>query len=190
MTAELHANLGWDPLQQQRGFRRLLDAFARPGEVVKLAPPARMPAWLFALAILCDREVTLADPGSALSPSERRFLQAREATPGEAQFVLLDGRAAVPAGFAPRLGTLECPEHGATLVMTCAAVGRGPERLALSGPGIPGARDLALDGLDPSWIAERARWVDRFPQGVDLLLADGERVAALPRTTRVALEVR
>lgn len=186
MTGELAA---WDPLGQQRAFRRLLDAFARPGEVTEL--PGRPPAtaWLQALAMLCDREVSLADPAGLLAPEERRFLQARDAAPNDARFVLLDGRAPVPEGFSPCLGSLTSPERGATLVLVCAGIGQGPARLSVSGPGVPGRRLLCLAGLDGSWLDRRARWVSRFPVGVDLLLADAGRVAALPRTTRVEPEV-
>lgn len=180
----------WDPLDQQRRFRRLLDAFARPAEASALAVvPSAAPAWLLALAMLCDREVSLADPDGLLAPRERRLLQASDAAPGDGRFVLVDGRAPAPPGFSPRLGTLDSPELGATIVLVCGALGRGALCLAASGPGVPGVRRLSVGGLDRSWLERRAGWVARFPLGADLLLADATHVAALPRTTRVELEV-
>ena len=69
------------------------------------------------------------------------------------------------------------------------AASAGPLRLGLSGPGVPGRRELLVYGLPAAAIAARNQACAEYPLGVDLVLAttDG-RVAALPRTTTVTIE--
>ena len=180
----------WQADIQQRVFRELVEAFARPGEVRDLTP------WLdgataqrAVLATLMDGETTLADPHARLAAADWPLLQARLGTAEDARYVVADGRRA--PGFEPALGTLESPESGATLLIDVNAVGSGPLALELAGPGIEGQgvagrRELRLDGLHPDWLLRRADWTAGFPLGVDLLLADATRIVALPRTTRAA----
>lgn len=166
-------------------FRRLLDAAARPGTLAELGPELEgATAWLAVLSVFVDRAVTFADPQELLADRERAFLPHRSAHPGSAAWLLLDGRRAPPADFAPELGSLEEPERGATLVLRVEGLGRG-RPLLLAGPGIDGVRAIAIDGLDPAWIAARASWCELFPRGVDLVLADREQALVLPRTTRI-----
>jgi alpha-D-ribose 1-methylphosphonate 5-triphosphate synthase subunit PhnH len=62
----------------------------------------------------------------------------------------------------------------------------GGRRLRLSGPGIPGTRDLLVTGLPPGFVAVRRELTGGFPAGADLLLVspDGD-LAGLPRTTLI-----
>jgi len=174
----------FSPACRQRVFRRLLDAAARPGTVAELSDlAAGAPAWLAVLSVFVDRAVSFADPDGLLGTRDRAFLPARSEAPDRAAWLLRDGRRPVPACFVPALGTLEEPERGATLALRVEGVGRG-RSLHLSGPGIEGSRSLAVAGLDPSWLTARCGWCAFFPRGVDVVLADRERVAVLPRTTR------
>ena len=177
--------LVFSPACRQRVFRRLLDATARPGTIVQLSElAAGAAAWLAVLSVFVDRAVGFADPDGLLSDRERAGLPVRPEAPERAGWLLRDGRSSVPAGFTPELGTLEEPERGATLVLRVETVGRG-RSLRLTGPGIEGARVVAVEGLERSWLASRHSWCAFFPRGVDLMLADRERVVVLPRTTRV-----
>lgn len=171
----------WRPTTQQRIFRRLLDCFAHPGRIGSCVDAGRE-APLAVLAALTDGATTLADPHGRLSPADWPLLEARPEAAERAAFVLADGGRG--PDFAPCLGTLAAPEAGATLVLALAALGRGP-RLRLAGPGIAAESMLAVDGLDPGWLSARAQWVAQFPLGVDLILCDGTRFAALPRSTRI-----
>jgi alpha-D-ribose 1-methylphosphonate 5-triphosphate synthase subunit PhnH len=173
----------WHPATQQQTFRRLLDCFAYPGRVAADVNTDRE-ALLALLATLLDAEVDLADPHRLVAASDWPKLEARPGMADAAAFVVADG-ARVP-DFTPRLGTLESPERGATLILTISAVGEGP-RLRLSGPGVPECAELALTGLHPGWVSARSEWVASFPLGIDLILCDGTRFAALPRTTIIQL---
>ncbi len=58
----------------------------------------------------------------------------------------------------------------------------------LTGPGIAGESSLGAEGLPEQFWAMLLKNHAMFPRGVDVLLAAGMLVAALPRTTRVEPE--
>lgn len=174
----------WQPAMQQRVFRRLLDCFAYPGRVAGIEDTGRK-ALVAVLATLLDGEAALADPHGLLTPADWPKLEACAAGSESAQFVVADGSRA--PDFTPPLGTLASPELGATLVLRVQTLGQGPV-LHLTGPGISGETRLKVTGLAACWIAARAEWTSAFPLGVDIVLCDDSRIAALPRTTRVSIE--
>jgi alpha-D-ribose 1-methylphosphonate 5-triphosphate synthase subunit PhnH len=175
---------GWDPARQQHVFRCLMEAFAYPGRVLALASGPGEAARL-ALATLVDAGVSLADPHDLLGPLDWLRLEATPVPPEQADFILCSGR--IPPGFQPRLGSLENPEQSATVLVRVERLGSG-QALELAGPGIQDTQELRVAGLAPEWWSRRDAWVAAFPMGIDLLLVDGERAAALPRTTRVVVQ--
>lgn len=180
----------WMPDAQQQAFRAVLDGFARPGTPV---PAQQHGAVLMFLSAVLDESVSLADPLGLVGTDARRLLLAPTAPATQARFVLLDGRRTPDAGFQPALGTLESPELGATLVLSVDALSDAPSPadaavvLQLQGPGVPGARLLAVTGLHHEWLERRAAWVAAYPLGVDIVLAASNALVALPRTTRIAV---
>jgi alpha-D-ribose 1-methylphosphonate 5-triphosphate synthase subunit PhnH len=175
----------WFPPMQQRIFRDLLHVFSYPGRVAKSIASEPF-TWLALLAALTDREVSLADPHRLITADMWPKLEARSDTPERAAFIVAEGKCVMD--FQPGIGSLESPEAGATLLLRVAELGentRGGVRLTLSGPGIQGHTELSVSGLHPSWLIARAGLVTAFPLGVDLLLCDEYRFAALPRTIRI-----
>ncbi|PPI83072.1 phosphonate C-P lyase system protein PhnH [Marinobacter maroccanus] len=175
----------WSPLFQQRAFRALMTAFSFPGRRQPLPPcvDAKGPACI--AAVLCDNEVTLADPDHLIQPDDIRRLGIGEASVENAGFIIADGSRA--PSFEPALGSLAEPEQGATLIIRVASLdGTTAFPLTLRGPGIEGTQSLGLRGLHDGWLAERARWNRNFPMGVDLILVDDTQVVALPRTTQIS----
>ncbi len=175
----------WQPLTQQRAFRALMRAFAYPGRPAALADSGTT-ALTAVLATLLDGEASLADPHEKMDAADWPRLEARRAAPEAADFIVLDGRRA--PDFAPRLGTLESPEKGATLIVQVAALGAGDgvdKALSLTGPGIADTAQLAVTGLNPAWLAARRDWCAAFPLGVDFILVDAQQAVCLPRTTRI-----
>ena len=172
----------WQPLTQGAVFRQLLQAFSYPGRVATVAE--KDSALAHVLATLIDTEVTLADPHQLVEPRLLALLEARPAEPELAQFVVACADSA--PRFTPALGTLEAPEQGATLVLCVERLGEG-QALSVSGPGVDGTLTLRVQGLNPAWLAARATWSAHFPLGVDIILVDRERIAALPRTSCVNL---
>ncbi len=173
----------WRPETHQALFRRILDVAARPGQIADLSDLLDgRPAALAALATFCDNTQTLADLTGGLSASDLAFLDVGTAPVETAGFILASG-AGAPA-FAPRLGSLDAPEGGATIVVLVDNLTDG-STLTLTGPGIAGRTAVSPSGFAPGWLDARARWCADFPMGVDLVLADPTRVAVLPRTTRI-----
>ncbi|MCW7541332.1 phosphonate C-P lyase system protein PhnH [Aquabacterium sp. A7-Y] len=189
-----------DPVHEtQQVFRRLLDAMSRPGRIyavdaARLSPPAGLGA--AAAAVL----LSLADPELRvwLCPSYAegrladwlRFHTGARivASPEAADWLVLPAASASPELWSQAgAGTDEAPHTSATLLIDLPQLGDAP-RLRLRGPGIEHEHTLAPEGLEAAfWRARIAREAD-FPRGADLVLACGERLAALPRSTRIALE--
>lgn len=183
LTTEQHDSV-WSPLYQQRAFRALMTAFSFPGrrQPLPLCSDATGPTCI--AAVLCDNEVSLADPDQLIQPADIRRLGIREASLESAGFIIADGSRA--PDFAPALGSLAEPEQGATIIVRVASLeGSNDFPLILEGPGIQDTQALAVSGLNSQWLAERARWNRNFPMGVDLILVDDTQVVALPRTTRI-----
>ena len=177
----------WQPRMQQQLFRGLLQAFSYPGRIAACADHGA-PAWLAVLAALVDGETTLADPQKMLDEAWWPKLEARSASPEQAAFILLDGSYAPELN--PRLGTLEAPEAGATLLLrvdSLHADAGGELNLRLNGPGILQQVALGVSGLHPAWISARNVWVENFPLGIEMVLCDENRFVALPRTTRIVM---
>lgn len=180
----LTLDLIWQPDNQQAQFRTLLNAMSRPGRLYPAGDISGTGAiMLGVLATLLDGEVSLADPYDLLLDEDWLMLQTRLASPESADYILCD--ASRPPTFIPKLGTLPSPEQSATLFLIVSELGGHGIQLKLTGPGIAISQDLIISGLDTDWLMEREDWNSAFPLGVDIILLDGMRLTALPRTTRV-----
>jgi alpha-D-ribose 1-methylphosphonate 5-triphosphate synthase subunit PhnH len=182
-----------DPVfDAQAVFRALMEAVARPGSIHRLgavaAPPAPLgPAAGAILLAVSDADTPVyLDPSFAAAVDWLRFQTGAPVIgePGRAVLAVLAGLDAHPLDAFP-LGTAEYPDRSATLIVQLASLRDGTP-LILTGPGIADRSAIAPHpvpaGFVAAWDANRAR----FPRGVDLILAAGEEMAGLPRTTRVA----
>lgn len=180
-----------DPqLDAQRVFRQLLQAMARPGQIVPIdrLPEAPKPlsgaAAALALTLFdLDTPIWLDE---ALRTAAGDYFAFHTGAPasadiGEAAFVLVaDGRR-LPDLSKVALGDPEYPERAATVIVQVERM-RIEAGHRLRGPGILGHVDVAVDGLAPEfWSAVRANQ-KRFPLGFDAVLVAGDMVLALPRT--------
>ncbi|MBC8318337.1 MAG: phosphonate C-P lyase system protein PhnH [Desulfobulbaceae bacterium] len=176
----------WQPENQQRIFRALMEAMARPGSVHCLGN------WLDGthgyrgvLASLLDIQSTLSDCHNLLEAGDWPLLQARPEVVEKADYLLCRGNAQ-PSGD-PKVGTLSCPDQSATLLVQIEALGHGKQTLVLRGPGIKTSCTLQLEGFGAGWLELREQSLS-FPLGIDIILVDQHSVTAIPRTSR--LEVR
>tara|TARA_R110002110_G_scaffold95681_1_gene247209 strand:+ start:118 stop:678 length:561 start_codon:yes stop_codon:yes gene_type:complete len=172
------------PVAASHAFRAVMTAMARPGEIMQIVgaqPPAPLsPAAGAVLLTLCDPETPL-------------FLAKRYDTQPVRDWITFHTGApfvqAAAAMFAvgewdqlPLLefsrGTPEYPDRSATLIV---------ERETLTNSGAvlegPGIKDRALLSL-PETHAFREN-ASLFPLGLDFVFTCGDRLAALPRSTRV-----
>jgi alpha-D-ribose 1-methylphosphonate 5-triphosphate synthase subunit PhnH len=183
-TALQHDSV-WSPLFHQRAFRALMTAFSFPGRPQQLPPCVDATGPTCIAAVLCDNEVTLADPDQLIQPEDIRRLGIGEASVEKAGFIIADGSRA--PSFEPALGSLAEPEQGSTLIIRVASVNDSTAfPLTLRGPGIDGTQSIAVRGLHNEWLTKRAHWNRNFPMGVDLILVDNTQVVALPRTTQIS----
>lgn len=173
------------PLQSARAFRAVLEALARPGRIERLEgaappPPLSPAAGVLALVLFGpDTPVHLA-PGHD-TPQVRDWLAFHTGAPlaaaEHAAFAIGTWGALQPVSrFHP--GDTEYPDRAATLIVEMDRL--TAEGARLTGPGIAEEARLSL----PETAAFRANGA-RFPLGFDTFLTAGDRVAGLPRSTRV-----
>ena len=175
-----------------RAFRAVLAAMSRPGTIQRAegaAPPAPVaPAMGLVALTLCDRETPLwLSPALATTelPDWLRFHCGAPIVADRAAAMFAFGAAEdlLPADGWP-MGEAEYPDRGTTLVLDLAAF--EGEALTLSGPGIQFTAALPLGPAGAAVRALTALNAGLYPLGLDLILCAGDRVAALPRTTRLS----
>ncbi|MFN4089306.1 MAG: phosphonate C-P lyase system protein PhnH [Alphaproteobacteria bacterium] len=186
-----------DPvLDAQRVFRGLLEATSYPGRIVDVgggtaAPAPLGPAAAAVCLALADYETPVWPDAAAGTEAVRDWLRFHcgcplAPAPGTARFALLTEPTAMPALSAFDDGSDEYPDRSATLILQVTGLAAGGA-LRLAGPGIRTQSRLAVDGVPPRlWDEWRQNRV-LFPRGVDLILACGDRLAALPRTVTVEI---
>ena len=192
----------------QLTFRSVLNAMARPGLIAELpaaavegiVPPASsddlQPMGLASTALmlaLLDAECGVRLVGrlaSAAAVAYLRFHTGVSAVGETADFTL--ARAGdVDAQLWSRLhlGSDNEPQRGATLVIEVSGLGRAAgTRLQLRGPGIQDVQPLMVSGLSHEFWLWRQCLQAALPRGIDLILVEGVRVAAVPRSSRITLE--
>lgn len=175
-------------------FRAVANAMAKPGAIfqVHARPPA--PAQLSpACAALC---LTLLDADTPLWMQNNlpvvsdylRFHCGCPITPdeGEASFALVNNIAAMPELDVFNAGSAEYPDDSATLLIQVSSLSNATG-VKLSGPGLREAMYLDAAGVSADYWRVLQASRARFPLGVDIIFTCGEHIAALPRTTQVAL---
>ncbi len=178
-----------DPTRDSQAcFRAILDAMARPGQILRMAaemdpPPTLDAATAAVLLTLADADTPLwlDDTAGPVRDWIAFHCGAPAAAAHSAALALALGPVRLDAFPA---GTDDAPELGATIILQVAALGHGA-RFELSGPGLAAPTTLAVaglpDGFATEWAANRAL----FPRGVDVVLCAGNQVAALPRTVQI-----
>jgi alpha-D-ribose 1-methylphosphonate 5-triphosphate synthase subunit PhnH len=176
----------------QRVFRSVLTALSEPGRVVQLdatcaPPPPVDPAAAAMVLALCDGDTPLW-LAPHLAPAANSFFHFETGAPlvetlPAAQFVLTDHDHRPPLA-ALNLGTADYPDWAATLILAVPRLeeGRG---WSVSGPGIADRRSLFVHGVDAKFADEWQANRSQFPLGVDIVFAARDRIAGLPRSTRL-----
>ncbi len=172
-------------IQSARTFRALLEAMARPGRIGTVGgaePPAPLSvAAGVVLLVLTDPTTPLHLAGDADCAAVRSWIAFHTGAPlvaaEEAQFALGTWNALQPVTRF-LIGEPAWPDRSATLIVETDRL--EPRGARLTGPGIGTEARLTL----PETAAFRLNRA-QFPLGFDTILTCGDRLAALPRSTRV-----
>ncbi|MER9626157.1 phosphonate C-P lyase system protein PhnH [Mesorhizobium sp. M0296] len=184
-----------DPVfNAQTVFRAVMDAMARPGSVQPLPalahPPVPLSTTAGAVALaLCDNDTPLwLDPALQAS-AVKSWLGFHTGaplanTPADAHFALIATPAEMMAldGFSQ--GTQDYPDRSTTLILEVGDLVSGAA-LLLEGPGIEKTATIAPAQMPRHFVEQWKQNNQRFPRGVDIILATSEAIACLPRTTRI-----
>ena len=200
-----------DPVHgAQQTFRALLGAMSEPGRLHALPPAAtdgleppdagmRPPlgvALAATLLTLLDADTPVHLAGALGNDDARAWLRfhtgARDVAAGATMSAALARDVDAALWNRLDLGTDDAPQSSATLFVEVDALSdrplAGAVALKLRGAGIETSRDLAVAGLPPAFWQWRAALRSELPRGVDLVLACGTRLVAIPRSTRVESE--
>lgn len=185
MTAMLTGGFSDPATQSAHAFRALLEAMARPGQIQEVAgalPPAPLSiAAGVTLLTLADATTPLHLAGRFDCEALRGWISFHCGAPlvsaEEAQIALGSWQDLQPVSRF-KIGEPAYPDRSATLVAEMEEL--RAEGARLTGPGILGETQLSL----PETTAFQANR-QLFPLGFDVILTCGNRLAALPRSTKV-----
>jgi alpha-D-ribose 1-methylphosphonate 5-triphosphate synthase subunit PhnH len=190
---------GFDDLvrDQQRSFRAVMDALARPARPVAFQSPTSGPAALspnaFAIALtLLDFEVSYYLSESLAEAEEAITFHTgscRVTNPDQAEFAFVDLRSDSLNLAAFAQGEPEYPDRSTTVIAFVSSAVNGP-RLLCRGPGIATEQHLELADLPADFPAQWGLNRKRAPLGVDLIFVTSDTIVGLPRSTRIIEEER
>lgn len=181
-------------LGSQAVFRTALAALSQPGRIEVLVSDAHTPAQCDPAATALLLALLDADSRVWLSPaftgtaaaSTLRFHTGCTlvADPAEADFAWVASPAELPPLGSFAQGTENDPDRSTTCVVQVNDLANAAG-WTLTGPGIQTTASLLVKGLDASFVRQ---WADNhagFPCGVDMFFCAQDRIAGLPRTTRI-----
>lgn len=181
--------------QSQSCFRSVLEALSRPGRIMQQSnlpiPPRGLGKLQAAILLaLADSDTPVWLPPDLREAEAAHYLRFHSGCPltsdlKQAHFVVLTSLADLPEPASLRLGEPAFPDRSATLLVEVPSLSAGGS-LTLRGPGIETTHSLEVGGWSESCMAFHAANLSYFPLGVDLLLCCDDRLAGLPRTTRIA----
>ncbi len=179
----------------QRVYRKLLQAMANPGRICSIETQAlKFEAQGGALAAigctLLDNEVSAyVEKNPRLLRLFRDLTLTHPAELSQADYLFFTS----PMNYASvdfvlknaKRGTLADPQASATLIFFCENL-CGTTSIALTGPGVDGARNLRTVRYVRNIIVMRQNMRTEYPCGLDLIFADrGGRIMAIPRLVSV-----
>lgn len=175
------------PIDAAHAFRAALNAMAQPGKIETLTgavPPSPMSRAAGTLLLtLADAETGIFIAPSHDNQDVRDWITFHTGAPicdaGDAMFAIGDWPALAPL-HQFGIGVPEYPDRSATLIVDMPELANAGH--VLSGPGIKDTRQFQLP--------ETEAFVNNamlFPLGLDFYFCAGDRLAALPRTTKVGV---
>ncbi len=181
---QLEGGFADHPVDASHAFRAVMTAMARPGQITRVdgaRPPAPMSVAAGVLILtLCDPETPVYLATSHDTPQVRDWITFHAGAPfADARHAMfaLGAWDELPLPDFP-VGMAAYPDRSATLIVESTELAN--EGTVLRGPGI---RDQAALSLPETRAFQTNAAI--FPLGLDFIFTCGDRLAALPRTTRV-----
>jgi alpha-D-ribose 1-methylphosphonate 5-triphosphate synthase subunit PhnH len=180
-------------LGPQKTFRAIIEAMARPGQLIRIKCKVNRPEMLnLASAAVC---LTLLDDETPLwtdlswNCSAVNWFQVHcgcslVTEPCMADFALITRPADMPPLDDFRIGNEQHPESAATLIVEVEGFNDANGKV-LGMPGIKPTTHFAPEGIAGDFWEQWQLQAAFFPLGVDILFTCGDRLAALPRTTEL-----
>ncbi len=172
------------PVDASHAFRAVMTAMARPGEIAAVRgakPPAPLSVAAGVVVLtLCDPETPIHLASSHDTAQVRDWITFHTGAPfvtAERALFALGAWDHLPLTDFP-LGTAQYPDRSATVIVESESLSN--DGTVLRGPGIEDHVQLSL----PEIRAFQTNGA-LFPLGLDFIFTCGDRLAALPRTTRV-----
>jgi alpha-D-ribose 1-methylphosphonate 5-triphosphate synthase subunit PhnH len=153
------------------------------------APEGLYPATAALCLTLADLDTALWLDDVAATPETLAYLRFHCGAPiasehQDADFALIARALAMPRLATFKAGEPEYPDRSATLIIEVPSLTGGPVT-SWSGPGIPGVREVAINGLADGFWEEWELGRVLYPMGIDVVFTCADAVIALPRTIMV-----
>jgi alpha-D-ribose 1-methylphosphonate 5-triphosphate synthase subunit PhnH len=184
-TTSLEGGFANAPVDAAHAFRAAMRAMARPGEIETVSgatPPAPLSVAAGVLVLtLCDPDTPVHLAESHDTQAVRDWITFQTGAPfaprAEAMFAIGTWEGLAPQTDYP-IGTAEYPDRSTTLIVETDQL--EAEGTKLTGPGIRTESALSLPN-SPFFSQNHTL----FPQGLDMFFTSGNRLAGLPRSTKV-----
>ncbi len=174
-------------------FRTILAAMSHPGKVFRLAEfEKEETAVIELLRCLLDNEVGVAVIGDpALEADLIRHTACRLVPYREANFIIVGNAKGSVDLTGCKVGSLEYPDSGATIVYLVDGLAEEDGGIVLSGPGIDGKISLRISGLAAGELSRLQELNSEFPLGVDAMFfvrRRSGRIACIPRSSKIGVQ--
>ena len=186
MNFKLYGGFEDPPYQSAYIFRSIMSAMANPGmiEVIEgIDPPRPLESAAAAICLtLCDQDCSIALNGIYDTKEVNDWLifhtGVKIKSEENADFILTEETKIAPLNTY-RQGTEEYPDRSSTVIVATSEL-NNKKGIKLSGPGIQSSRYLSLSSIKPF-----RHGMKPFPLGVDFILFKEDRLACLPRSTKM-----
>jgi phosphonate C-P lyase system protein PhnH len=171
-------------------FRSILAAMSHPGKVYRLPEfDNEETAVVELLRCLLDNEVGVAVVGDpALEADLIRHTECRLVSCEEADFIIIGHLADSTVLTGCKVGSLEYPDGGATILYLVDGLSESDGGIVLSGPGINDRISLRISGLAAGALSRLQALNSQFPLGVDAMFfvrRRNGRIACIPRSSQI-----
>lgn len=184
--------------QSQQSFKAIMDAMAQPGKIYDAphrldSAGALNPVAAMVALTLCDAETSVYLDETLNTDATRQFLAfhtgaATTNVPQKAQFAFLSSAEKLEATHSFNMGNHEYPDQSTTVIVTVNDLANHAGT-TLSGPGIETSRAFASSSLSEKFWQQASANNGEYPLGIDHIFVTNSQLAALPRSTKIKLDL-